>query len=195
MEPIKLTESDPTVTVALTLGTYVGERCVDPGSHEEPPAYEPVTLLEAIVDRAAHQLVQKIIRGSFEWHDSLRDYVYDVREQMVRDAIGPMVQAALDEPLQRTNSWGDPIGDPRTIRTVVADTVVAEAKEALGVGKARHARQPTVLERLVAETVPAVLTKELAAEVAEAKATLRGAVAKSAAQVMADALASVTVRD
>lgn len=183
---INLNQDDPTVTIALTLGTIVGERCLDAGSHEEPPEFEPITLLDAIVDRASERLVEKVLRDDYT---SIRMRITETRDEMIREAIAPSIAAAMDAPIQRTNEYGERRGEPTTMRQVVIDAVHNEARAQLRTGNNGNYNK-TILQQLLDQTVPKVLAKELGDEVAAAKATLRAAMQKSASQALADALAS-----
>ena len=186
MNEIILTNDDPTINVTLTLGTIVGERLIDPGTHEEPPAYEPVSLLDAIIERAASQLVEHLTKD--DRYNTLRKRTLEVRDELIRERLHPMVAAAVDEPFQRTNDYGMPKGPPQTIRSIVTEAVHQEATKALRITKSTYASDRSVLENLVATTVPAVLTKELSAEIAAAKGLLRESVKASAAEILATAL-------
>lgn len=161
----------------VTLDTPVGEHRV----YDEDGDYtaQPVTLGEAI----AKQVFADIKRG--ERYNSLRDMVENLRAEEIRGQIRPIVEAAVTKPIQRTNMYGSPTGEPITL----TELIVSEAQAYLTKRDDRYgADKRTVIEKLVADAVDKAIRKELSEAIAEEKAKVVAAVRAKAADLIAEAV-------
>lgn len=143
----------------------------------------PFTLLDAIVAEAAHQLVTKIIRDSNRYGE-MREAVSRIRAEMIRERIAPMLDEVFDKPAQLTNGYGERTGKEVTLRELVIEAARKEMKHT----NARSDYDRTAFDKALATTVPDVLTKELSAEIAEAKKTLRTQIREASMSAIAAAI-------
>lgn len=136
----------------------------------------PMTLGQSVAKEIADRLVAD------DEYKTLRRQVLELRTEEVRRQLEPIVTAAIEKPVQRTNSFGDPVGEPTTL----TDLIVKEAREYLAKGDG-YGRE-TVLQKTVREAVGGALKKELAAVVAEEKEKVVAAVRAKAAELIAEAV-------
>lgn len=139
---------------------------------------EPVTLADVIADRAVRTL-------AYEDGRDLRHRIGQIRDEQIRAAVLPQVAAAIETGLQQTNSWGEPVGEPTSLR----DLILKEAKEAISrPADAYDRKKGTVLEKVVREAVDRTIRAELSAVLAEEKAKVVAAVQAQAAELIAEAV-------
>jgi hypothetical protein len=151
------------------------------------------TFADVVAELAAHALVADLKRDS-EHYGGLKRQVAELRVEMIRAALEPTITAALEGSVQPTDRWGEPTGEPTTLRAMV----MAEVNRALTKPEHRSGVNrdgETLVQRVIREQVTSVLAKELAEAAAIAKAEVKGAVATSAAQAIAEAVVKgVTAR-
>lgn len=145
----------------------------------------PATLGEIV----AEKLVEHLVRD--DSYPTLRQVLVSIREQEIRTRINVEVERAFEQPLQKTNSYGEPIGGGTTLRDLIMD----EVKKFLNTAIKRDSydRNPakTAAQAFVAEQVRDVLTKELSAALAEEKAKVVEVVRNEGARVLTAAVAKV----
>lgn len=107
-----------------------------------------------------------------------------IREQAAAAAPG-IVETMLSEGVRRTDTWGDPRGEPVPLRALIAE----KAKEALTYPAGQ--RGTNAITRFMNDAVDKALTGELQAELDAAKAALREQLTAKAAEL----LAASTARD
>ena len=179
MTPLSITISD------LTLDTVVGDHYVY--NDEGEGSHEPFTLLDAIVSTAATQLVQHDRRqgGAAE---SLRSRVQSIRDEEIRTRVAAEIEAALANPINLTNHFGESIaGKTTTLREEIAKM----AAEALRVNhnNAMSGRQDwTPAQKVISEEVERAFAAELLKVVADEKAKVVAAVRAKAADLIAQAV-------
>lgn len=167
--------TEPILTI--TWDTVIGSRLVDPGSYDEPPAYEPVDLGGAVVETIAARLI-----------DEIRKDIHTA----VQAAVAPTIQAetsaivreTLSGEIRRTNRWGEPEGAATTLRDMLADDVAAYLREPMR--RARYDERKGGFRELLREQVDEVMREELSAEIQKARAAVREQVAAKAAQLFGD---------
>ena len=134
-------------------------------------------------DRTVGELVAAMIVDRLRWdrdrwHELSRT-VTEIKREVIREAVRPMVEQAISEPIQKTNGYGDPVGQPTTLREVI----VAEARAAVNT-RDRYDGDRTFLQKTVADEVRAAF----AAEIKDAVKQARAAVADEAGQLVATAV-------
>lgn len=82
------------------------------GYEDDGPYRPPVTLATVIAQEAVRQN-----------NDGLRTAVREVRTELIREALAPIVAAAVAAPVQKTNTYGEPAGSAVTLREVIIDEV------------------------------------------------------------------------
>ena len=139
------------------------------------PVYNP-PLVDRIVAAAAKLVAKDILRDEFR--QQLRIQV----EQQVHDGIA----AALDASVRTTNTWGEPIGNAKTLRQALVEQAAAEVQtwmtgDRYGGGKFRD-----FLRKEVDQAVRADLSETLK----QARETTMKHMRAAASQAIADAAKS-----
>lgn len=140
---------------------------------------EPQTLGQAVAAQIADDLMRT------DNYKGLKGTVLDLREQEIREQLRPIVAAAIEGPVQKTNSYGEPYGETTTLRALI----IAEVEKLLKEPADRYNRDKgTWLSDLVREQVDKALRAELADVLKEEKAKVVAAVRAKAADLIATAV-------
>lgn len=150
---------------------YENERVTKPGG--------PATVAHLV----AEMIVDRLVQDRDRWHE-LRQAVTDIKREVIREAVRPMVEQAIAEPLQKTSPYGDPVGGTSTLREVIVD----EARKLLDKRTDDYRSNQTVLQKIVAEQVHAAFTREIAAEVAKVRASVAGEIGKQVGSAVTAAM-------
>lgn len=117
-----------------------------------------------VADIVAEQITARLIKDE-HWR-SLKDHVLRIREQVIREALTPVVEKALTESFQKTNSYGEPVGGQITMRQVIAE----EAKKIMtGPADTYNRDKGTLLQVMVRKEVEAALRNEIRNAVKQAR--------------------------
>lgn len=136
----------------ITLATVVAE-IVD-WDRDGDPVYEgkQATVGSLVADKITDRLTQD--KG---W-PTLREKVLEIRAEVIREALTPVVEKALTETFQKTNSYGEPIGGQISMRQVIAD----EAKKLMTQSADTYNRDKgTLLQVMVRKEVETALGAEI----------------------------------
>jgi len=169
MEPLNITITD------LSLNTVIGQHY--DGDRE---AQVPLTLADAIVEAAAWSLT-----GNTDWPD-VTTRVRQIRDAEIRSRVVAEIETAVTKQVQRTDSYGQAVGAPTTLREEIARV----ANDAVKV----HSRSsglshnPTPLQEIIRTEVDKALTAELKTVVEDEKAKVVAAVRAKAAELIASAV-------
>lgn len=137
------------------------------------------TLADLIVRSALDRLVK-----DDPW-STVEDRVQRIRDEEIRDHVKAVIAEVLEGDLRRTNSFGEPVGKPTTLR----ELIVEEARQILIRRDDSYPRNgETVIGKLVREQVEVAFKKELSGVIAEEKAKVVAAVRESAADLIAKAV-------
>lgn len=169
------------VTIPLTLGTVVDTTYRQTSEDGFSPD-APVTVLDLVVAEAARQLIADAGR---DLRTDFRRIVRDRYVALIDEAIAPIITDALAQPIQRTNSYGEPAGAPTTLRQLVIDRV----GEVLSTKARSSSGDRTMLSQALAEVTDRAIRNELAEALAEAKNQLRAQYVEAAARALADVVA------
>jgi hypothetical protein len=187
-----------TVTFALNLDTIVGESYCQVS--EDDYAHAPVTLGDAVIERTARMLLDRIV-GRSAGDDNRAAYrtVVDHARQIIEARVAAAVDPVIDDMLrngtvQRTDSYGAPQGPPVAIRDLVIEHATAACTRTTQAGHGRRSGSTTVLDQAVEDVTTRVLTKEFADAVADAKAAVVGELQSNTAEVLAAAIAKGVTR-
>lgn len=158
----------------VDLTSQIGEHYIQVGEDEWDT--RPATLGDAV----AKILAEEVMKGD-DWR-TLRSQVTDIRKELVREQLAPIVAEALLDPVQLTDSYGSPLGKVTTLTAMIME----QAKSWLtSPGDYRGKSQAATL---IADEVQRVLKNELAAVIRDEKAKVVAAVQASAATLIADAV-------
>lgn len=167
---------------AIDLTTVIGTRLVWDDDHEERVPQD-ITLADLVSDK----LVREITTD--DQYPLLRRQVMDMRIELIREALEPIIKAALANPMQRTNLFGEPTGPATTLREIILD----ETKKIIN-EKPNHSSSGrphlTYLQQLIQKEVRDVFGKEMVATLKEEKEKLLALVRNEGARIMADTLQS-----
>ena len=170
-----------TVTVDdVTLGTAVGQVF---GYDSETG--EPFTMGDrTLADIVAAQIVDRLVQDRDRWYELSRT-VADIKRDVIREAVLPMIEKAIAEPIQKTSGYGDPIGEPVTLREVIVD----EARKVLNKPADQYSRSgQTVLGKVVAEEVHKAFAAEIKDAVQQARQKVAGEIGQQVAAAVTNAM-------
>ena len=162
----------------VTLDTIVGEIL---GFDEDG---DPVTKGErTIASMVAEQITARLMHDD-RW-DSMRNKVLEIRAEVIREALLPVVEQALAEQFQRTNNYGEPTGGTISMRTVIAE----EAKKFMTQPADTYNREKgTVLQVFVRKAVAEALTTEVQEAVKQAREQFAGQIGQQVTAAVQTAL-------
>lgn len=179
----------PAVDVRLDLEQlFVGRSVMRySGDHLQPPEFEQEpTIADEIVFLAARQLLGSLERDA---RGDLLRRVKDIRDEVIREQIEPLVREAIEKPIQKTDGFGNVLGEPTTL----AELIQKQVTEALHLPpKGSGTRTASLLNQVIAENVNRELTTELKGVVNEAKAKVIEAVQAKGAEFLAQATAALS---
>ena len=118
-----------------------------------------------------------------EW-EGIQDRVRRIRDEEIRIHVSGLIEDALTAGLRKTNTYGEPYGEPTTLRTLIGE----EVRSALAKAADRYGSRESIVRKLVREEVDKALRKELSEAIAEEKAKVVAAVRGQAAELIAKAV-------
>lgn len=169
MEPLNISIE------GLSLDTVLGERY-----DLDADRNVPLTLADAIVEAAARRLA-----GGADWPD-VKSRVRQIRDDEIRKRVAAEIEAAVTNSVQRTNGYGEPIGEPTTLRQEIA-RIAGEAVK-LNTRASGLSHQSTALQEVIRTEVDKALAAELKSVVDGEKAKVVKAVRDKAAELLAQAV-------
>lgn len=138
---------------------------------------------QAILGIAAARLTDSIRENA---GSELRARVRAITDDEIREAIRPVIEKAMPTLLQRTDSFGHPIGQPVSL----ADVIVETARKELGQPSDRYNREGgTVMQKILREEIQRALREELQKTLAQARSEVLAAVKDQGAQVLTETIA------
>lgn len=180
------------VQFTLTPDTVVGHTYRQTG--EDDYAETPVTLVDAVVDRIAAQVLPKIEAAAQErfggWGYS------GIVEAKIGPAVDARVEAMvtelMEQSLTRTNTYGRPTGEaPVTLEEVITQRVEQWLNKAQGDS---YNKKGSPLEQALARLVDRDMQKALDATIAKAQQQALATVSATAEQAMVQGLRSSIAR-
>jgi hypothetical protein len=165
----------------ITLATVVG----DVVSYDEDGDALVEVGVETVGDKVA-KIISKNVMQAPEYTD-LKAKVSQIREEEIRAALKPIIEEALQAPIRKTNSWGDPTGQETTLRDIILD----EAKRAWATDRNNSYssnRETTDIRTAIREEVRKHINGEVAKAVKEAQNAALKAVGDLASAPVVDAV-------
>jgi hypothetical protein len=151
----------------------------------------PTTVEELVLDLAAKALVDRTIaKAGKQWPGDMLDRVRNIRDEQIREILGPMVTEAVERSFTPTDTFGSPRGEPTTLR----DEIVKQGVQWLQgrEGEFRNPSRRTHIQQLIYDEVERAMAKELKDAMAKAKAEVLAAVQAEGARVLANTIASMS---
>lgn len=144
------------------------------------PHDEAMTVGDLVVAEVARQFM------ATDDYRTLRARIREIRDEVIHAQITPMIAEAVAKPIQRTGAYGDPIGEPISMREVVVD----EARKILqSTPQGSYDRNAQSLGRkLIHEMVEKEMRAELTEVIKEERQKVIDAVRAQAAELITEAV-------
>lgn len=141
---------------------------------------------ESLPDAVLHELAVVMVKHLSEDRDgyrTLRDQINQTRDAIIREMAAPIIAEVFAAPIQRTNSYGEPIkGEPTTLREII----IAESMKVItGPADNYGNRNETRLQVAIRKEVESTWEREIKGAIDTAKAEVRKAVQEKAAGILA----------
>ena len=156
------------------------------GSDEDGPQYGPVSLYDAIVERAAEMLVKQIEKDAKR---EIVEQVTDAARTLIDEKLPAIVEDALTGKLEVTDQWGH-----TTSKGTLREIMVKHAQEQLTLKDRNGYGRDTVMTEVVRKEIDYSLSGELSGAVQKAKATILKKVEDQAASALAKAVVDGVTR-
>ena len=132
----------------------------------------------------AEMIVDRLVQDRDRWHE-LRSTVTEIKREVIREAVRPQVEQAISAPIQKTSAYGDPIGEPVTLREVIVD----EARKLVNTRTDRYdSHSGTLLSKIVAEEVHKAFAAEIKDAVKQARESVADEIGKQLAAAVTNAM-------
>lgn len=139
---------------------------------------------KTLADLICRHALDKLANGS-EW-PYMKDRVRTITDEEIRSHVTGLIADALNSDLRRTNTFGEPHGEPTTLRTLISE----EAKKQLtSLSDRYNGPRETPIGKLVREEVERALKAELAEAIKQEREKVVAAVREKAGQLIAEAVA------
>ena len=143
----------------IGLDTIISEIMRWNGPDDEPSVEGHVTIGSIV----ASQLTALLVKDD-QW-PQLREQALRIREEMIRTALAPLLEEALTQGFRKTNGYGEPTGDPVTLRQII----IGEAHAMLKAPNDSYRNEVSPLKKLIRTEIEAMLAKEIKEVVAAAR--------------------------
>ncbi len=135
-------------------------------------------------DEVASQIVTRILSDHDLW-PPLRDKVTEVRDEVIREKVTPLIAETFARTLTKTNVYGEATGQTTTL----SEVIVAEAKRIMTQPNDSYSRsRRTVLQEMVADEVKRALGAEIADAVKKARELVSGQIGDMVSAAVAEGL-------
>ena len=162
----------------VDLNAQIGDRY----TYDEDEQRVPLTIGEAIAERVAQMLTKD------DSYKDLRQQIRDMRVEEMRARVVAELEAAFLQPVQKTSQWGEPTGNPTTLRL----EIMKLAEKALEIPRpgysSSYPRETNAVQQFLQREIEGVVKKELAEAMADEKAKVVAAVRAKAAELIAQAV-------
>jgi hypothetical protein len=179
-------EGAPVVTIGLdTPVTRIPRYSGDPDDEPE----DATTLRDLIIERAAAQLSH----ASRDVTEKVRARAIEMVEEGMRERVAALIEDTLTNPIRQTNTWGEPTGEPTTLRSLIIKEgqswlVRPIPRDGSGGRYNRDDATKASAAVLIRDTVDSVMSRELADQVAAAKQMVKERVQTTSAAVIGKAV-------
>lgn len=174
------------ITLDLDFAPYLSRRIGMDENGDE--ISEPMTMEDVVLDAAVKQFMRGI---DSEVRNGISHRIAQIRDEVIREQIAPIITEALTGAITQTNSYGEPIqGSTTTLREIIAKQATIETKIQPFDQRTSRYGNPTTATKVLVEQVQKVVTKELSAVVAAVKAETYEAVKAAASEAIAKAVQS-----
>lgn len=151
--------------------------------HDEP--HGEITIGDMVAEQIAAKLLKEI-------RDGVQGKVQQAVNEAVKAQVDEWVREALAEPIQRTNDYGRPVGEAKSMPEFVAEHVAKWFSEP---ADRYDSQRGTRVQKLIYDEVDRKLKGELTTAIREAKASVVRAVSGQAGKLLAEAIKSANYLD
>lgn len=146
------------------------------------------TFAEFVADVA----VTRLLEASGDGGEARREFrlrVEAITDEEIRKELKPLLAEGLTAAAQKTDPWGAPKGEPKTLREIIIATATAELTK----GRERdYGRgQETIVQHLIRTEVERVVRADLQTAIHEAKEQVRTAVREEGARIITETIERV----
>lgn len=155
---------------------------------------DPATVLDSLLGSGRYDEDGEVPGGPVAHHvvvlaarqlaDELRVAVQEEIREQVAARVEEIIAATLEEGVRKTDTWGQPVGEPVTVATLIRQ----ETENFLTAVSGDYNRRETRLQKLLREQVDRAWTKEANAAVAAGKEQVMATLRAKAAEVVADTI-------
>lgn len=141
-----------------------------------------------IGDLVAEKIVEELRTDEEAWCP-VRHRFAEIRDEIIRERLAVLVDAAFKEGFQPTNYLGEPTGERTTLRKMIHDEAMKQLTQKSGVST-RRGQESTPVEAMVATAVTEAFRNELQQAVAAAKAMIPAEISTVVTEAIKDAMRS-----
>lgn len=153
-------------------------------------AGEGMSISGAIIESAARRLLDE----NREIGALIRDRAKAITDEELRALIVPMLGTALTGAVQPTNRYGEPKGEPMTLREHIVGRADAYMKEIDPDSRHRDGPRKTRIEAYIDKAIAAAIQTDMKGAMDEARKEVVAKVKDSAAAVIAETVTRMVVR-
>ena len=145
---------------------------------------EDQSIAEAVLERCAGQVLREVGREAI--YRTHLERVEEIRDDLIVERLTPLIDEALTKSVQKTDAFGEPKGDPTTLREVILKRATDFLKQPRNsrIGQDRQ----TDVQAFIDEAVSRTVTKELRQALEDARKEVVNAVRAEGAEVIAETI-------
>lgn len=181
------TPNNPTtLTIPIDLDRYLADYRQ---TGEDTFKAGPLTVEDIIIRHAGQALADKATSDErADLRGEVRRRTLAAIDAAISDKVLAAVQAFMDEPLQQTDTWGNPKGDPTTFAEMIDHRVEAILTKRHTGDRFDKTPEGTLIERAIVAEVKATVAAEVKAAVTAERDAIVAQVSASTAAVLTDGL-------
>lgn len=170
------------VTLTIGLDTEIGrvdyQQINEDGDHD---GGKPFTVLDAIIQSASRQLVERVVKDIEPW-GGLKRALIELSQTVAAARVEARIEEVINNYFKPTNEFGEQVGEWTSLREQIAKEIQRQLT------RTHRGDGATAFDGAVKHVVADLVAKELKADIDAAKAQLREELAASAGQAAAKML-------
>jgi len=116
-----------------------------------------------VADKVAELIKADVVKRPE--YQALKDRVVEIRNQEIREAVKPLIREALERPIKRTNTWGEPTGKETTLSEIILD----EAKKVFTEPRDSYRSKTPWITEVIRTAVQDAFQKDIQEQVKKAR--------------------------
>lgn len=137
-----------------------------------------------IADLVAEKIVAKAAADDTRY-TPLLTHIREVRKELIRELLRPEIEQALSEPFSKTNGYGERVGQPVTLRTLIIEEVRKTMTEPVD---SYNRDKGSFVDQLVRTEVRNAFAAEVADAVKQARTAIADEIGKQVASAVTAAM-------